>query len=336
MQDFRVAGRKAPEGAPTPRGPGLRPWLGSLKPDLNLRLLTCCGDAEAFRVPAERVTSSGLIRKRRRRQRRQNQGAVVGGRSREPSQRSVTRKWKRTPVPAPRDLPQAHRWAPAAMDLLFGRRKTPEELLRQNQRALNRAMRELDRERQKLETQEKKIIADIKKMAKQGQMDAVRIMAKDLVRTRRYVRKFVLMRANIQAVSLKIQTLKSNNSMAQAMKGVTKAMGTMNRQLKLPQIQKIMMEFERQAEIMDMKEEMMNDAIDDAMGDEEDEEESDAVVAQVLDELGLSLTDELSNLPSTGGSLSVAASGKKAEAAASALVDADADLEERLKNLRRD
>lgn len=176
------------------------------------------------------------------------------------------------------------------MDLLFGRRKTPEELLRQNQRALNRAMRELDRERQKLETQEKKIIADIKKMAKQGQMDAVRIMAKDLVRTRRYVRKFVLMRANIQAVSLKIQTLKSNNSMAQAMKGVTKAMGTMNRQLKLPQIQKIMMEFERQAEIMDMKEEMMNDAIDDAMGDEDDEEESDAVVAQVLDELGLSLS----------------------------------------------
>lgn len=61
--------------------------------------------------------------------------------------------------------------------------------------------------------------------------DAVRIMAKDLVRTRRYVRKFVLMRANIQAVSLKIQTLKSNNSMAQAMKGVTKAMGTMNRQV---------------------------------------------------------------------------------------------------------
>ncbi|XP_066230816.1 charged multivesicular body protein 2a isoform X2 [Saccopteryx leptura] len=274
------------------------------------------------------MTSGRSIRKRRRRNRR-----PVGGCSRNPNESLVNRKRRRDPVPAP-----AHQQTFAAMDLLFGRRKTPEELLRQNQRALNRAMRELDRERQKLETQEKKIIADIKKMAKQGQMDAVRIMAKDLVRTRRYVRKFVLMRANIQAVSLKIQTLKSNNSMAQAMKGVTKAMGTMNRQLKLPQIQKIMMEFERQAEIMDMKEEMMNDAIDDAMGDEEDEEESDAVVSQVLDELGLSLTDELSNLPSTGGSLSVAASGKKAEAAASAsaLVDADADLEERLKNLRRD
>uniref|UniRef100_A0A3Q2YKA9 Charged multivesicular body protein 2A n=1 Tax=Hippocampus comes TaxID=109280 RepID=A0A3Q2YKA9_HIPCM len=160
------------------------------------------------------------------------------------------------------------------MEFLFGKRKTPEEMLRQNQRALNRAMRDLDRERTKLEQQEKKIIADIKKMAKQGQM------------------------------------------------------------LKLPQIQKIMMEFERQSEIMDMKEEMMNDAIDDALGDEDDEDESDAIVSQVLDELGLNLSDELSNLPATGGSLSVAA-GKKAEPQAT-LADADADLEARLNNLRKD
>merc|ERR1711872_643775 len=130
-------------------------------------------------------------------------------------------------------------------------------------------------------------------MAKQGQMDAVKIMAKDLVRTRRYVKKFMLMRANIQAVSLKIQTLKSQNSMAQAMKGVTRAMQKMNNQLKLPQIQKIMMEFEKQSEIMEMKEEMMEDAIDDAMGDEEDEEEGDKIVQQVLDELGLDLGDKL-------------------------------------------
>ena len=105
----------------------------------------------------------------------------------------------------------------------------------------------------------------------------------DLVRTRRYVKKFMLMRANIQAVSLKIQTLKSQNAMAQAMKGVTKAMMNMNKQMKLPEIQKIMQEFEKQSEIMDMKEEMMSDVIDDALGDEDDEEESDAIVSQVKD-----------------------------------------------------
>ncbi|XP_055691438.1 charged multivesicular body protein 2a [Lutzomyia longipalpis] len=239
------------------------------------------------------------------------------------------------------------------MEWLFGKKMTPEEMLRKNQRALNKAMRDLDREKMKMEQQEKKVIADIKKLAKEGQMDAVKIMAKDLVRTRRYVKKFMLMKANIQAVSLKIQTLKSQNTMAQAMKGVTRAMQNMNKQLNLPQIQKILYDFERQSEMMDMKEEMINDAIDDAMEDEGDEEESDAVVSQVLDELGLQLNDQLSGLPQASGSLSVsgikqpqaaavgAAGGTGGGGAAgggtsSPVSDADADLQARLDNLRRE
>jgi charged multivesicular body protein 2A len=56
------------------------------------------------------------------------------------------------------------------MSFLFGKKQTPEEMLRQNQRALTKAMRDLDRERQHLEAQEKKVILDIKKMAKMNQM----------------------------------------------------------------------------------------------------------------------------------------------------------------------
>uniref|UniRef100_A0A182J6S3 Vacuolar assembly/sorting protein DID4 n=1 Tax=Anopheles atroparvus TaxID=41427 RepID=A0A182J6S3_ANOAO len=236
------------------------------------------------------------------------------------------------------------------MEWLFGKKMSPDEMMRKNQRALNKAMRDLDREKMKMEQQEKKIIADIKKLAKENQMDAVKIMAKDLVRTRRYVRKFMLMKANIQAVSLKIQTLKSQNAMGEAMKGVTKAMTNMNRQLNLPQIQKILHEFEKQSEIMDMKEEMINDAMDDAMEDEGDEEETDAIVSQVLDELGLQLNDQLSGLPQASGSLAVSGtktpqaaavgaaggSGGGGGGAGSPVSDADADLQARLDNLRRE
>jgi charged multivesicular body protein 2A len=221
------------------------------------------------------------------------------------------------------------------LESIFGRRKTPQELLRQNQRALNKAMREMDRERQRLEQQEKKIIMDIKKMAKMGQMDSVRVMAKDLVRTRQYVKKFIMMKANIQAVSLKVQTLKSQDAMAQAMKGVTRAMQQMNKQLNLPQIQKIMMEFEKQTEIMDMKEEMMGDAIDDAMGEADDEEETEQVVAQVLDELGIQMGQELAGLPSANESLATPAQKKQAAVAEPAMSDADADLQARLEMLRK-
>lgn len=227
------------------------------------------------------------------------------------------------------------------MEWLFGRKMSPEEMLRKNQRALTKAMRDLDRERAKMEQQEKKIIADIKKMAKLGQMDAVKVMAKDLVRTRRYVKKFIMMRAQIQAVSLKITTLKSQNSMAQAMKGVTKAMMSMNKQLQLPQIQQIMQEFEKQTEIMDMKEEMMNDVIDDAMGEEEDEEEGDAIVSQVLDELGLQMTEGMGALPSVGGTLSTGQTAKVGPVAVGVgggggADAADDDIQARLDNLRRE
>lgn len=47
-------------------------------------------------------------------------------------------------------------------------------------------------------------------------------MAKDLVRTRRYVQKFYQMRTQLQAVGLRIQTLRSNEQMAVAMRGATR------------------------------------------------------------------------------------------------------------------
>lgn len=53
---------------------------------------------------------------------------------------------------------------------LFGKPVTPAEMVRRNQRAINKAVRNLDRERLKMEQQEKKLIADIKNTAKAGQM----------------------------------------------------------------------------------------------------------------------------------------------------------------------
>lgn len=126
--------------------------------------------------------------------------------------------------------------------------------------------------------------------------------------------------------------------MATAMRGVTRALQSMNRQMNMPQIARIMQEFEKQSDMMDMKEDMMNEVIDDAMGDEDEEEESDAIVKQVLDELGVQMNEQLSELPSTGGTLSTAAASKNTAvaAAAAAVSDADADLQARLDNLRRE
>jgi charged multivesicular body protein 2A len=162
---------------------------------------------------------------------------------------------------------------------------------------LDKSIREIERERQSLQTQEKKLIAEIKKTAKQGQMGAVRVMAKDLIRTRHQITKFYGLKSQLQGISLRIQTLKSTQAMAEAMKGVTKAMGQMNRQLNLPALQKIMQEFERQNERMEMTTEVMGDAIDDALEGDEEEEETDELVSQVLDEIGVDLDSQVRSFP---------------------------------------
>ena len=74
----------------------------------------------------------------------------------------------------------------------------------------------------------------------------------------------------------------------QSMKGATSLLGSMNRQMNLPALQRIAMEFEKENDVMDQRQEMMDDAIDDVTG-LEDEEEGEEVVKEVLDEIGVDL-----------------------------------------------
>lgn len=77
-------------------------------------------------------------------------------------------------------------------------------------------------------------------------------------------------------------------------------MAGMSRNLNIPAMQKILMEFEKESSAMDMKEEMMGDAVDDVMEDEEEneEEEGERILTEVFDELGISVKQQVCLLSS--------------------------------------
>merc|ERR1740139_2137494 len=102
-------------------------------------------------------------------------------------------------------------------------------------------------------------------MGKEQQMGAVRIMAKDLVRTRAHITKFIEMRSHLQSCGLKLQTVKSHQAMGEAMKNTTKAMMTMNKTINAPAMSKMMADFERENMKSDMMQEIMGDMLNDAM-----------------------------------------------------------------------
>lgn len=80
------------------------------------------------------------------------------------------------------------------------------------------------------------------------------------------------------------------------------ALGSMNKSMNLPALQRIAMEFERENDVMEQRQEMMDDAIDDAM-DVGLEEEGDEVVEQVLEEIGVDLNQAVSSSERTIHSL---------------------------------
>ncbi|KAG0161300.1 hypothetical protein PDIDSM_8834 [Penicillium digitatum] len=221
----------------------------------------------------------------------------------------------------------------------FGKRMTPAERLRKHQRALDRTQRELDRERVKLENQEKKLVQDIKKSAKNGQVGACKIQAKDLHwltgwGNNRYIQKFYQMRTQLQAISLRIQTVRSNEQMMQSMKGATMLLGSMNRQMNLPALQRIAMEFERENDVMDQRQEMMDDAIDEATGMEGEEEEGEDILKEILDEIGVDLNQGLGDTPEHIQKAPVNET-RVAQAIGGGGNTKDDDLQARLDSLRR-
>mmetsp|Transcript_9965 Transcript_9965/g.20857 ORF Transcript_9965/g.20857 Transcript_9965/m.20857 type:complete len:226 (-) Transcript_9965:473-1150(-) len=225
------------------------------------------------------------------------------------------------------------------MGNILGKEKPLKEILRENKRMINRAVRELDREKTGLEREEKRLAIEIKKAAKEGQMGAVKIMAKDLVRTRQYVTKFIEMRSHLQGCALKLQTVKSHHAMADAMKSTATAMHKMNKAIDVPAINKMMQEFEKENAKTEIMQEIMGDTIDEALGGEENEDEEEAVVSQVLDEIGITFGEDLPSAAPTGAVRvsDPAPSGKVAMSAGPA-GDTDpalSELEERLNNLKR-
>ena len=81
--------------------------------------------------------------------------------------------------------------------------------------------------------------------------------------------------------------------MSQAMAETSKTMTNMNKMMNPQQVAKTMQEFDVANTKMGMTEEMMNDALDDMLDESGDEEEGDAIVNQVLDEIGIEISGKV-------------------------------------------
>jgi len=169
---------------------------------------------------------------------------------------------------------------------------TPKEQAKMHRRTVDKASRTIERERTKLQQNEKKLMTEIKKMAKEGQHKAAKILAKDLVRTRNQVSNYFTMNSQLKALSMKLSTISTQATLSEALRGVSSAMKGVNEQMDVKAIAGIMKEFTKENAKLGMNQEMMGDAIDMGMDDGNEEEEADGIYGQILEEVGIEYVAE--------------------------------------------
>lgn len=203
------------------------------------------------------------------------------------------------------------------------RKPDPKEQMRVQQRALRKTNRELERDRSGLERQEKQLEAEIKKAAKRGDRQSAGVYAKQLVRLRQQKAKSMGLSSTITSTGHQMKAMESQAKMAHAMGSTAKVMGAMNKQMKVEDIQRTMMNFEKESTKMEMAGELMDDTLDSLLAGSDDEAEEDAVVSQVLDEIGIDIERKLDGV-------GVGSNPLGRQAASSSKTD---DLESRLRQL---
>ncbi|CAJ0592522.1 unnamed protein product [Cylicocyclus nassatus] len=173
----------------------------------------------------------------------------------------------------------------------------PKAQARENTKNIRRANRELETDRRALERREKELEAEIKKLAKQGQKDACAVLAKQLVQLRHQKTKSVAMSSKLTGIGAQNHNLQSMNKMAVVMGTTVNTMKTMEKQMPTEQLAKNMREFQMAQERLGITDDMMNDALDNILDEPGDEEEQNAIVNQVLDEIGIESQSKLANVP---------------------------------------
>ncbi|PSR89758.1 Vacuolar protein sorting-associated protein [Actinidia chinensis var. chinensis] len=180
---------------------------------------------------------------------------------------------------------------------IFAKKPSPKETLRESKREMANATRGIEREITTLQLEEKKLVAEIKRTAKTGNEAATKILARQLIRLRQQIAKLQSSRAQMRGIATHTQAMSAQSSVAVGMKGASKAMEAMNKQMAPAKQAKVILEFQKQSAQMDMTTEMMSDAIDDALDNDEAEDETEELTNQVLDEIGVDVASQLSAAP---------------------------------------
>ena len=175
------------------------------------------------------------------------------------------------------------------MSFLFGGSPpTTSQMASRYKTQINRNIREIDRESARLVREEKQLMVEVKKAASNNMKLSMQ-KAQAVVRSRRMVNRFENMKAHLQGIATRIQSVKSTEGLQKAVGSAVQMMQQFNRCVGVKTLGLSLQELERQNATMTMQTEMIDEQMDAVFEEDNDEEEGSDLVLQVLTEAGVSI-----------------------------------------------
>lgn len=170
-------------------------------------------------------------------------------------------------------------------------REMMKEKAREWQRQIRSETRRIDRDIQKVRQEENRLKREITAMAKRGQEEGVKTLAKQVVRSRKSVAMLERTKCSMTAMNLQLTTAIASFSTASSLKMSTSMMQAMNQLTNVPELQRTMEEMRTELARAEVAEEIMQEGLE--MSD--DEEEADSEVEKVYEELALDTSQLLAS-----------------------------------------
>jgi len=149
----------------------------------------------------------------------------------------------------------------------------------------------IDREIRGIEMEERKVKMAIKQAAKKGEISSAKVLAKELVVSKKTKERLHKSKAHLHSVQMTLQSNLATIRVAGCMKKSVEVARRMNALIKVPQLHQTMMLMQREMEKTGLIEEMIDDVMD--ADDEEVEADANEEVEKVILELTSSLFDNV-------------------------------------------
>ena len=166
-------------------------------------------------------------------------------------------------------------------------KKTPEEIVKENKRLINKSLRHLERERSKMEREEPKILNDIKKLAQKGLHGPAKIRAKDLARLRNQVSQLYVLGSQLKGITMQLAAVQGNAAVMEALQKSTQAISAVEHSMSIKDIMNMVKDYAKESEKLGMKTEMMGDAVEEAIDTGDVDAEGEKIYSQICDDINV-------------------------------------------------